>query len=382
MVTTTDMDGVLTRAVAAGEVPGVVALAADDRGVRYQAAFGRRRLGQDAAMTLGTIFGMASMTKPLVAVAALQLVEQGRLALDEPAGERLPELAAVQVLDGFDDAGAPRLRSPRRAVTLRHLLTHTAGFAYEFLNADVHRLQQQMGAAFSSQDAPMVFDPGGRWEYGKSIGWVGRLVEHVSGRSLEDHLRERILGPLGMADTSYVVGPDRRARLASLHQRLPDGSLRAADTPVPAPRASYSGTGLYATGPDYVRFLRMLLGGGQLDGVRLLHSETVAAMARNQIGALTVRPLRSLMPDATHDVEFFPGMVTQWGFGGLINTERAPTGRSAGSWAWAGVNNTYFWIDPPRRLAGVLLTQVRPFGDPAVLDLFGRFEHAVYASSG
>jgi CubicO group peptidase (beta-lactamase class C family) len=192
-----------------------------------------------------------------------------------------------------------------------------------------------------------------------------------------------------MADTSYQLRPDQDARRAVRYQRQLDGSLKAVEEgiqprpPGPQRPAAYDGGGgLYSTGPDYLRFLRMLLDGGQLDGVRLLHPETVAEMARNQIGELTVRPLRSQVPDISNDVEFFPGMVKRWGFGGLINTERAPTGRSAGSWSWAGLNNTYFWVDPTHGVAGVLLTQVRPFGDPAVLDLLARFEHAVYASTG
>ena len=213
--------------------------------------------------------------------------------------------------------------------------------------------------------------------------WVGRLVERVSGQSLEDYFREHILDPLGMADTSFVLGPDRRARLAARHQRQPDGSLLAVEVTLPERPASYSGGGgLFSTGPDYLRFLRMLLGGGRLDGARLLRSETVAELARNQIGELTVGAPRSVEPNVSNDFEFFPGMVKKFGFGGLITTEPAPTGRSAGSWSWAGAFNTYFWVDPTRRVAGLLLTQILPFCDRAVLDLFDRFEHAVYAASG
>ncbi|MDQ3699642.1 MAG: beta-lactamase family protein, partial [Chloroflexota bacterium] len=288
----------------------------------------------------------------------------------------------LQVLDGFDDAGAPRLRPPRRAITLRRLLTHTAGFAYPAFNEHLLRWQQHTGGAVPWQQCPLVFDPGERWEYGTGLRWVGRLVEHASGRSLEDYFRGRILDPLGLADTSFVPGPDQRVRLASPHQRLSDGSLRAVEATIPGRSAELSTAQCFSTGPDYLRFLRMLLGGGQLDGARLLQPETVTEMARNQIGELTVGALRSLEPNRSNDVEFFPGMVKKWGLGGLINTERAPTGRSANSWAWAGVNNTYFWVDPTRRVAGVLLTQLLPFCDPAVLDLFARFEHAVYASRG
>jgi CubicO group peptidase (beta-lactamase class C family) len=374
------IDEVFEQAVEAGAVPGVIALAADEHDILYQGAFGKREIGKAAAMTLDSVIEIASMTKAVTAVAAMQLVELGRITLDEAVSDLLPELAVVQVLDGFDAAGAPRFRPPRQKITLRQLLTHTAGFAYSALNADLLRLEQQNGAPFGPLQAPLVFDPGECWNYGISIDWVGRLVERVSDQSLEEYFRAHILDPLGMLDTSFILSPDRRARLAGRHQRQADGSLELVHVDIAERPEFYDGgAGLFSTGPDYVRFLRMFLGGGQLDQVRVLRSETVAEMARNQIGHLTVGIQRSVEPSTSNDVEFFPGLVKKWGLGGMINTAEAPTGRSAGSWAWAGVFNTYFWIDPIRSRSGLILTQILPFCDATVLDLFGQFERLIYA---
>jgi CubicO group peptidase (beta-lactamase class C family) len=368
------IDRLLARAVDDGEVPGVVAIAVDAQGTRYQGAFGVRELGQSAPMTLDTICRIASMTKPITVVAALRLVERGDLGLDEPVGDRLPSLAAVQVLAGFDADGAPRYRRPRRPITLRHLLTHTSGFAYAEWNADLRRLQQQ-----PIDPTPMVNDPGERWEYGTGIDWAGRLVERTTGRTLEDYFRDEIFGPLGMVDTSFLVDDRALTRLAARHQRGANGTLTPFGTAPPGPPAVFSGGGgLFSTGPDYARFLRMLLGGGGLDGACLLAPDTVTRMAENQIGDLQVSVMRSTDLAASRDGDFFPGMSQKWGLAGLINTAAGPNGRAAGSWAWAGFFNTYFWVDGASGVAGLVLTQLLPFCDPAVLRLYGAFERAIY----
>jgi methyl acetate hydrolase len=375
-------DEVLADAVAAGDAPGVVAVAAGPDGVVYEGAFGRRRAGGGPGMTLDTVFWIASMSKAVTTVAAMQLVERGAVGLDDP----LPELESAQVLDGFDEDGAPLVRPPRRPITLRHLLTHTAGFTYDIWNADMGRYMAHQGipgiieCRNATLATPLVADPGDRWEYGISIDWAGKVVERLSGQSLEDYLREHVCGPLGMRDTAFVIGPDQRRRLASMHVRRPDGSLEAIEFEVPQePEFFMGGGGLYGTGPDYLRLLRMLDGGGELDGVRILAHETVAEMTRNQIGDLEVGRLTTAIPASSNDAEFFPGMVKRWGLGFLLNTQEAPTGRSAHSLAWAGLANTYYWLDPTRRLAGVLLTQILPFADDRVLRLFDQFEAAVYA---
>jgi methyl acetate hydrolase len=388
MVVTSGADQVLERAVEAGEVAGVIALAADDGGVVYQGAFGKREVNTGPDMTPDTVVWIASMTKAVTSVAAMQLVEQGRVGLDEPLSERLPELASIQVLEGFDDAGQPRLRPPRRPITLRHLLTHTAGFTYDIWSADMIRYQECVGlpgiveCKNATLQTPLLFDPGERWEYGINIDWVGKTVERLSGQSLEAYFREHIFGPLGMADTGFIIGPEQRTRLASMHVRQPDGSLQAIEFVLTQePEFFMGGGGLYSTGPDYLAFLRMLLGGGQLGDVRVLRSETVEEMASNQIGDLAVTLLKSAIPSSSNDAEFFPGMLKKWGLGYMISTEQGPTGRAAGSLAWAGLGNTYYWIDPTRRLTGVLLTQVLPFADARVLDLFENFERAIYSGA-
>jgi len=386
VVASSGVDQVLERAVAQGVAAGVVALATDDQGVIYEGAFGKREIGRDADMTLDTVVWIASMSKAITSVAAMQLVEQGRIGLDEPLSDRLPELAGIQVLEGFDDAGAPRLRPPRRPITLRHLLTHTAGFTYDIWNQDMGRYQQYAAVPGIIEcknltlQTPLVFDPGERWEYGVNLDWVGKTVEQLSGQSLEAYFKEHIFGPLGMDDTGFVIRPEQRSRLASMHARQPDGSLVAIPFEITQePEFYMGGGGLYGTGPDYLKFERMLLGGGRLGGVQVLRPDTVQEMSRNQIGELTVGMLKSVQPGSSNDAEFFPGMVKKWGLAYMISTEVAPTGRSAGSLCWAGLGNTYFWIDPTRRVAGVILTQILPFADAAVLDMYDQFERAIYA---
>lgn len=382
----TGVDAVLERAVDAGEVAGVVALAADEDGVVYEGAFGKREIAKEPDMTLDTVFWIASMTKAVTSVAALQLVEQGKLQLDEPMSSLIAELASPQVLEGFDDAGVPRLRPARRPITLRHLLTHTAGFTYDIWHADTGRYMAHVGipgiidCKNVTLGTPLAFDPGDRWLYGINIDWVGKTVERVSGLSLEDYFREHIFAPLGMTDTGFVIRPDQRPRLASMHVRNPDGSLAAIAFEIPQqPEFFMGGGGLYSTGQDYLKFLQMLLHDGRFEGAQILRSETVAEMNRNHIGDLTVGVLKTAIPTSSNDAEFFPGMVKKWGLGYMISTEDAPTGRSGGSLAWAGLGNTYFWIDPAKRLTGMILTQILPFADAKVLSLFEQFESGMYA---
>ena len=366
-------------------MPGVVAVAATDHGVIYEGAFGKRELGKDAPMTLDTVVWIASMTKAITATAAMQQVERGKLSLERPAAEVLHELTKAMVLEGFDAAGKPRLRSPKRPITLRHLLTHTAGFAYEIWSPDIVKYQQATGTpgittcANAALTTPLLFDPGDRWEYGINIDWVGKMVEAVSGQRIDRYLQEHILAPLNMKDTSFRLAAAQRARLASVHQRAADGTLAPIEFGLPEePEFHMGGGGLYGTAGDYIAFCRMILNGGRANGHQLLRAETVAAMSQNHMGALEVGALKTAMPPLSHDVELFPGMSKKWGLSFLINTRPTPTGRSAGSLAWAGLANTYFWIDPSKRVCGVFLSQVLPFHDPAALDLLTRFETEVY----
>ena len=381
----TKIDRVLREAVDAGAVPGVVAMAATADGVVYQGAYGRRSIADGPPMTLDTVFRIASMTKAVTATAAMQLVEQGRLSLDEPAGEIVPELAAPQVLEGFDAGGTPLLRPARGTITLRRLLTHTAGFGYDIWNADLLRYHRDTGlppartGKLASLGAPLTFDPGTRWHYGINIDWAGRMVEAVSGLDLETYFQTHIFAPLGMSDTSYLMRPHMEPRLATVYARTAYG-LEALQLDPNPPREFFpGGGGLYATGGDYLTFLRMLLAGGTLNGATILRRETVAEMAQNHIGPLLVEPLRSVVTASSHDVELFPGSPKKWGLSFLINTEPVRGGRAAGSLAWAGLYNTYFWLDPTAGVTAVMLTQILPCGDRVVLDLLNRFETNLYA---
>jgi methyl acetate hydrolase len=381
------IDGVLQRAVDAKQVPGVVAMAANGRGVVYEGAFGTRDLAQGPAMTADTIFRLASMTKAITSVAAMQLVEQGKLDLDKPIGNVLPELAAPQVLDGFDDAGAPRLRPAKRPITLKHLLTHTAGFGYEAWDADLVRYVKASGipstttAKLASLRLPLVFDPGERWEYGINIDWVGRAIEAVTGQQLAVYFHQNILGPLGMADTDYAISPAQQQRLVRVHQRKPDGALEPITPPDPPWREFWSGGGgLYSTARDYMTFLQALMNQGRFRGGQLLQPKTVTLLNQNQIGDIAAGILKTTAPPRSNDVDFFPGIPCRWGLAYMINTQPGPNGRSAGSLTWAGIFNTYYWLDPQKRVAGVFLTQVLPFADGPAVRVYGDFEKAVYGT--
>jgi methyl acetate hydrolase len=385
MPTIKTIDTTLSEAVERRAVPGVVAMAAADRGVIYEGAFGRRDLATNAAMTPDTVVWIASMTKAITATAVMQLVERGKLALDGPAATVVPELGAAKVLEGFDAAGQPRLRAPKRPITLRHLLTHTAGYGYEIFNAAVAQYQTATGTpgittcTNAALTTPLLFDPGDRWEYGINIDWAGKMVEAVSGQRLDRYFEQNIFGPLGMRDTSFKLSPSQQSRLASVHQRGADGTLAPIEFGLPQePEFLMGGGGLYSTAGDYLRFAQMIMRDGALDGAAVLRPETVAQMAQNHIGPLEVGPVKSAMPELSNDVELFPGISTKWGLSFVINTQPLPTGRSAGSLAWAGLANTYFWIDRTKRVSGVFLSQVLPFYDAAVVDLVVKFETEIY----
>jgi methyl acetate hydrolase len=382
------IDEALAEAVKSGRIPGVVALAANDKGPIYSGAVGVRSLAQSQPMTVDSVFWIASMTKAVTTTAAMQMVEEGKLKLDQPASEILPDLGSAQVLEGFDAAGSPQLRPAKRPITLRQLLTHTAGYTYDIWNENTGRYEKYAnlpGIITCKDDAlktPLAFDPGDRWEYGINIDYAGKMVEKVSGQRLESYFHDRIFGPLGMTDTSFKLSPSQRERLVAMHARGDDGSLKPIEFEMPQePEFFMGGGGLYSTGPDYLKFVRMFLNRGNLDGKTVLRPETVATMAQNQIGDLRVVMLKTVAPGSSTDAEFFPGMVKKWGLGFMINTETAPTGRSAGSLAWAGLGNTYFWIDPTKNVSGVILMQLLPFGDPQALQAFAAFESRVYKTA-
>ncbi len=380
------VDTMLRSATSAGELSGVAALAATDNDIVYEGIFGSRRLQAGPAMTRDTVFRIASMIKLITSVAALQLVEQDKLSLDAPVPEIDPLLGSPQVLDGFDAKGIPQLRPAKRPISLRHLLTHTAGFSYRLWDAKAVRYANSIELLPRTERkraprTPLMFDPGEGWRYGTSIDWVGRIVESISGERLDLYFRKHILDPLGMHDTTFVISPQQRAREASLHQRGPDGSLKPQPAEGQSARKSFSGGGgIYSTGPDYLTLIRMLLRGGALDGVRILRPDTVALMGQNHIGNIEAGVMKTAAPALSNDVDFFPGISLRWGFGHMINMQAVPGGRSAGSLTWAGLFNTYYWIDPERRIVAVFMTQVLPFADHRALRICRQFERGVYSA--
>ena len=381
------VDQVLKAAVDRGDVPGVVAMAATREGPVYRGAFGKRALPDGTAMTGDSVFWIASMTKAITSTAAMQLVEAGKLSLDAPIADILPELASPQVLEGFDAAGEPRLRPARRPITLRHLITHTAGFGYAIWSPDLGRYIETKGIPdiISCQNAalalPLLFDPGEEWNYGINIDWVGKAVERASGERLGAYFSERLFAPIGMQDTAFNLTPQRRSRLAGMHARGEDGTVAPISFEMPAePEFEMGGGGLYATAADYLSFQQIFLNQGRAGSRQVLKPETVRTLSENAIGELNVRRLKTAVPAYSNDAEFFPGMVKKWGLGFMITTQQVPGGRGAGSLAWAGLGNTYFWIDQARGVAGVILMQLIPFADPQALALFDGFEKAVYAA--
>lgn len=387
MMNLSSVDQALRRATDAQQIPGVVAMAANDKEVVYQGAFGKRDLGKPDAMTVDSVFWIASMTKAITATAAMQLVEQGKLSLEEPIGKVLPDLAAPKVFDGLDAAGAPKLRAAKGPITLRHLMTHTAGYCYHIWNAQMLAYMDKTGVPGittcenKALTVPLFQDPGERWEYGINIDFVGKAVEAASGKKLDAYLKDHIFTPLGMTDTGFKIGAAQRARLVGVHARGADGAL----TPMPfelpqEPEFHMGGGGLYGTAPDYIKFIRMFLNSGSLNGNRVLKPETVAMMAQNHIGNLNVTKLPTAMPPLSNDVELYPEQDKKWGLSFLINTKRTAEGRSPGSLAWAGLANTYFWIDPARKVGGVILMQLLPFADAKALELFAALERGVYQS--
>jgi methyl acetate hydrolase len=372
----------ITQLLSNSNVPGVAVAAVFPDGEIVTAAAGVRDVSTGAAMLPDSVVWIASMTKAITSAAAMQLVEQGRLSLDAPIAGVLPQLANLQVLEGFDAGGKPRLRPAHVAVTLRHLLTHSSGFVYDMWNADMSRYLEVTGTpgiiscTNAALELPLVFDPGTAWDYGIGIDWAGKAIEAISGQSLGAYLADHLFGPLGMRDTGFRIRDDQRARLGRVHSRTPEGTV-AIDFEIPqAPEFEMGGGGLYSTVGAYLRFTRMILGGGALDGVRVLAAPTVAQMGQNAIGGLRCRAMKSVVPGSTNDVDFLAGM--QWGLSFLINHDALPTGRSAGSLAWAGLANSYFWIDPAKNVAGVYAAQLLPFFDADAVAQFGAFESAVY----
>jgi methyl acetate hydrolase len=379
------VDALLDAAVEAGVAPGVVAAATTGGGTIYHGASGRLSLSRDAPMTPDAVFWIASMTKAITSVGAMQLVGEGKLSLDEPIGAVVAELQARSILEGFDQEGKPRLRPARRPITLKHLLTHTSGFTEDVWHEGIAAYVKHAGIPPSATrkraalDLPLVFEPGTGWQYGISHEWAGIAIERASGQRLDAYMQANLFDPLGMRDTTWSLRETQRPRLAEVHRRGTTGGLTPEPRMPPRDGEFIPGGGaLSSTAADYLSFIRMILRSGRADGAEVLRPDIVRLMAENHTGTIAVSRLSPVRPDMSNPVAFMQGRRSCWGLGFHVNLEPLPTGRSTGSLAWAGLGNTYFWIDPARDVGGVLFTQILPFADASVMDLFARFETAVY----
>jgi methyl acetate hydrolase len=382
------IDELLERACAEGVVPGVVAMVADRDGLVYEGTAGRLRIGDGAPATTDTMFRIASMTKALTSVAALRLVEQGRLALDQEVASVIPAFGELQLLEGFD-GDEPRLRDLSRQPTIQHLLTHTSGLSYWFSNMDMKTWHDVTGAPTpltglrKCLDTPFVAEPGERWEYGVNTAWLGLVVEAVTDQMLDEYLAQHVFAPLGMTDTTFSPTEAQRERLMEIHDRAPDGGLVLSDIEIlEEPELAFGGEGAYATAGDYMRFLRALLRGGELDGAQILEPETVALMFTDHLeGAQLPEVMRSAIPELTNDVPSLP-FRQGWGLGLHLLLEDVPGMRKAGSGDWAGLFNSYYWIDPVTGVTAAIFTQLLPFFDERMVETLLQFEQGIYAQLG
>ena len=378
-------DTILNRVATSNpRVPGVVAMATDKRSNFYEGAAGKRVMG-GADMTTDSVFAIFSTTKAITGTAVLQAVEDGKLDLDAPARQYAPDIGNLKVIDGFDSAGKPKFREPKRDITTRMLMLHTAGLGYDFFNETYNRLAKEQGqpsvitASKASIMTPLLFDPGERWEYGSNIDWCGQVVEGVRGKRLGEVFEERIFAPLGMKDTGFVLSSSMRSRLTDVHARGADVSLTPMNFVLtPEPEVHMGGHGLYATVGDYMRFIRCWLNDGAGENGLVLKPETVRMAVKNGLGDKKIKMLPGVIQSLSNDAEFFPGLSKSWALTFMVNDALAPTGRPAGAIGWAGLANLFYWIDRQNGLGGFWATQILPFADPVSFTGYMDFETAVY----
>jgi methyl acetate hydrolase len=377
------LDKVLENAVRrAGGVPGVVAMITDREGNIYEGAAGVRDLGKGTPMTTDTVFALFSTTKAITGTALMQLVQEGKVSLDDPVKKYVPEIAEIKVLEGFDADGQPILREPKTDITINMLMLHTAGFGYEFFSHEDRKYRDEKGvpsiltSTFDSIKSVLLFEPGERWNYGVNIDWVGKVVEAVRGKRLSEVMAEHIFAPLGMTDIGFTLTPSMMERRATIHRRDQDGDI----TPQPdlilpqSPEMDMGGHGLYASISEYMKFIRMILN----DGEGVLKPETVAQMSQNGLGELKSGGWISSDPSLANDGEFYPGVQKSWAYTFQVNEDPIPTGRPAGQLMWAGLANLFYWIDRKNGIGGFLATQIFPFQDVASYLGFIEFESAFY----
>jgi methyl acetate hydrolase len=371
------IDRMFQAAVDSAEVPGVVAAVTNKDQILYLKAFGHQDVAKGVPMSSSTVFRIASMTKPVTSVGIMMLYEQRKLRLDDPVGNYLPAYKGREVMATFNEKDATYTTRPAsREMTVRHLLTHTSGLSYPFTSPAVLAIQAKTGK--DPRELPLLFDPGTKWHYSPATAVLGDIVEKLSGESLDAFDQARIFRPLGMADTSYSLAPDNMARLATVHQREATGLVENPNPAKYTPTIRGDG-GLLSTASDYSAFLQMFLNEGSWHGVRLLTPESVRLMTSNQIGSVVVEKMPAAIPRQSDAFPFGAGR-DKFGFGFQITVAdgTAMHERGAGSYTWAGIDNTHFWVDPKNGIGVVILTQVLPFYNATSMDVMKRFERLIY----
>ena len=372
----------------AGGAPGVVAIATNRTGNFFEGAVGKRELGKDQPMTTDSVFAIFSTTKAITGTTAMQLIEEGKIRLEDAAKKYVPEIGELQVLDGFDSSGQPKTRPPKRDITINDLILHTSGLCYECFSADDLKYRDAKGipsvltCTNASIKTVLLHDPGERWTYGVNIDWLGKIVEQQRGKGLGEVMRERVFDPLGMKDIGFTMTDSMKARRVTIHDRAQDGKL----TPLPdlalpqPPELEAGGLGLYSTVGEYTKFIRMFLNDGAGPNGRVLKAETVAQMCQDGLAKMGLASggWPTSMPSVTNAGEFFPGVAKGWAYTFQFNREDTPSGRPAGSLMWAGLPNCFYWIDRKNGVGGYWASQILPFQDIASYPGFVDFETAVY----
>jgi methyl acetate hydrolase len=371
-------------AVATGALHGVAGVVADASHNLYCHAVGYGDAVAKTPIHVDDVFFIASMTKAITALACTQLIEEGRIGLDDDAAALVPQMVA-KVLTGFDQDGKPILREPKSRVTIRQLLTHTSGQTTDIWNADTIRYIEAMklppvpGCTTEAFRTPLVFDPGERWEYGVGSDWVGQIVEAVSGMTLDDYFKTRIFAPVGMTETSFILSPEQRRKLVPVQRRDAAGNWVHTGFEVSqTPKFFMGGAGLYGTIADYIKFLQMLLNEGAGEHGRVLKPETVDLFFANHIGELQWSGMKTAIPAMSADIDLFPDEPKRWSLGFMRNETDLPGRRRAGSGFWAGLANSYFWVDRTSKLCGVTASAYFPFADPIAVEVFDALEVAAY----
>ena len=378
-------ESAVQEAIALGKIPGAVAMVANGEKLLHASAYGPSHRPDGRPHTIDDVFMIASMTKAVTSVAGAQMLEQGHFELDQPAEEILPRIADHKVLTGFDEHGKPLLREPASKLTMRQLFTHTSGHSSDVWNPDTLRYAQVMElpgipeCKHESFHLPLVFDPGTAWEYSIATDYLGMAIEALSGMRLEEYFRKFIFDPTGMEWTSFIISPRQRERIVPVRGKKGTAEFEVIDFEISqTPEQYMGGAGLYSTAGDYMKFLQMLLNRGEAPNGRVLRPETVELMFQNHIGEIELPIMKTSLPDLSVDVDLLPGVPKKWSLCALTNLADLPGRRSAGSQFWGGLACSYFWVDPTKNLAGLMMMSYFPFADPDSLAIFDTLETDSY----